>query len=47
MSALAAMLILAYSPLDWSFPWWLWALFIVIDLPQAERNVRLVVKERS
>jgi hypothetical protein len=26
---LTAMLLLGYGPLDWSFPWWMWALGIL------------------
>lgn len=26
---LAAMFILGYGPLDWSFPWWVWALAVL------------------
>ena len=24
------LLVLAYSPLDWTFPWWLWGIAITI-----------------
>lgn len=26
---LAAMLVLAFGPLDWPFPWWLWILALL------------------
>lgn len=31
MSAFFAMLILAYGPLDWAFPWWLWIIAFLFD----------------
>lgn len=36
-----ALLILAYGPLNWSFPWWLWVITFLFD------GVATVVKVRE
>lgn len=38
-----AMLILAFGPLDWKFPWWMWVLFWMA----AAGSVLLRLQERS
>lgn len=43
MLFLGAMLILAFGPLDWSFPWWLWGVAVVytaIELSGTTHTVR-------
>lgn len=33
---IAAMLILAFGPLDWEFPWWIWLIAIVDAISKSE-----------
>jgi len=32
MTAIMAMLIMAYGPLGWTFPGWLWAVIIILTV---------------
>jgi len=41
MIGLVALLILAYGPLNWSFPWWVWLLCILFG------GVSMTVKNRG
>lgn len=45
---LAALLILAFGPLDWSFPWWVWALALMSssgDSLEQSASIRMRARE--
>lgn len=48
MLGLAAMLILAYGPLQWAFPWWVWVLCIVFGtIDGGHRTKNLIIKKTN
>jgi len=45
MLGLVALFILAYGPLNWAFPWWLWVLTIIIALIDSGHRTKQIVKK--
>jgi len=47
MLGLVALLILAYGPLQWSFPWWVWVLCILVGSIEGGYRTRKIIIKRN
>lgn len=47
MVGLAALLILGYGPLQWSFPWWVWVLCIISGLIESGHRTKNIVVTKN
>jgi hypothetical protein len=43
---LAALLVLGFGPLDWSFPWWAWVLGVIFQVSENLYRVNMQKKAR-
>jgi len=46
MLGIAALLILAYGPLQWSFPWWVWVLCILLGMIEGGHKTKVIMSTK-
>lgn len=43
---LAALLVLGYGPMNWAFPWWVWAYGIILQMGENIYRVNMQKKSK-